>query len=62
MSSGASDWLSGSGKLEKVEGGFRMTGRKIFGSGAPAGDFLMTTGVYDDPERRADGDPLSRCR
>jgi len=49
VSTGGSDWLAGSGKLEKVEGGFRMTGRKIFGSGVPAGDILMTTGVYDDP-------------
>jgi acyl-CoA dehydrogenase len=49
VSTGGSDWLSGSGKLEKVEGGFRMTGRKIFGSGVPGGDILMTTGVYDDP-------------
>jgi alkylation response protein AidB-like acyl-CoA dehydrogenase len=50
VSTGGSDWLSGSGKLEKVEGGFRMTGRKIFGSGGPGGDLLMTTGVYDDPK------------
>lgn len=50
VSTGGSDWLAGSGKLEKVEGGFRMTGRKIFGSGVPAGDILMTTGVYDDPK------------
>jgi alkylation response protein AidB-like acyl-CoA dehydrogenase len=50
ISTGASDWLAGSGKLEKVEGGYRMNGRKIFGSGVPAGDFLMTTGVYDDPK------------
>jgi len=49
VSSGGSDWLMGSGTLEKVEGGFRMTGRKIFASGVPAGDVLMTTGVYDDP-------------
>src|SRR5438477_10948152 len=48
-STGGSNWLIGSGKLEKVEGGFRMTGRKIFASGVPAGDVLMTTGVYDDP-------------
>src|SRR5258708_36453440 len=27
-----------------------MTGRKIFGSGVLAGDILMTTGVYDDPQ------------
>jgi acyl-CoA dehydrogenase len=50
VSTGGSDWLNGSGKLEKVDGGFRMTGRKIFGSGVPAGDILMTTGVYDDPK------------
>jgi alkylation response protein AidB-like acyl-CoA dehydrogenase len=49
VSTGGSDWLAGSGKLEKVDGGFRMTGRKIFGSGVPSGDILMTTGVYDDP-------------
>ncbi len=50
VSTGGSDWLAGSGKLEKVEGGFRMNGRKIFGSGVLAGDVLMTTGVYDDPK------------
>jgi acyl-CoA dehydrogenase len=50
ISSGGSDWLMGSGTLEKVDGGFRMTGRKIFSSGVPSGDVLMTTGVYNDPE------------
>jgi acyl-CoA dehydrogenase len=49
VSSGGSDWLDGSGKLEKVDGGFRFSARKIFSSGVPAGDILMTTGVYDDP-------------
>jgi alkylation response protein AidB-like acyl-CoA dehydrogenase len=49
ISTGGSDWLPGSGKLEKVEGGFRMSGRKIFGSGVPAGDLLVTAGIYDDP-------------
>jgi alkylation response protein AidB-like acyl-CoA dehydrogenase len=49
ISSGGSDWLPGSGRLEKVDGGFRFTARKIFSSGVPAGDILMTTGVYDDP-------------
>src|SRR5262245_4900347 len=49
VSSGGSDWLAGSGTLEKVDGGFRMNGRKIFSSGVPAGDVLMTTGVYNDP-------------
>ena len=50
VSTGGSDWLSGSGTLTRVEGGYRMSGRKIFGSGGPAGDLLMTTGVYDDPK------------
>jgi len=48
--SGGSDWLAGSGKLEKVDGGFRLTARKIFGSGGPGADLLLTTGVYDDPQ------------
>ncbi|MES1172671.1 MAG: acyl-CoA dehydrogenase family protein [Bacteroidota bacterium] len=50
MTSGGADWLQGSGKLEKVDGGFKMTGRKIFGSGGPAADVLMTMGIYDDPK------------
>jgi acyl-CoA dehydrogenase len=48
--SGGSDWLHGSGKLEKVEGGYRLTARKIFGSGGPGADLLLTTGIYDDPK------------
>jgi alkylation response protein AidB-like acyl-CoA dehydrogenase len=47
--SGGSDWLAGSGTLTKVEGGFKMTGRKIFASGSPSAHVLMTTGIYDDP-------------
>jgi acyl-CoA dehydrogenase len=50
LSSGGSDWLPGSGKAEKVDGGFRITARKCFSSGAPAGDILMTSAVYDDPQ------------
>lgn len=49
--SGGSDWLSGSGKLEKVEGGYRMSGRKIFSSGVSGASLFTTTGVYDDPEK-----------
>jgi alkylation response protein AidB-like acyl-CoA dehydrogenase len=50
VSSGGSDWLAGSGRAEKVEGGYRITGRKVFASGSPVGDLFMTTAVYDDPE------------
>lgn len=48
--SGGSDWLLGSGKLEKVEGGFRMSGRKIFSSGVPSANAFTTMGIYDDPQ------------
>lgn len=50
ISSGGSDWLESSGNAEKVDGGYRITARKIFSSGCPAGDLLMTTAVYDDPQ------------
>ena len=49
--SGGSDWLAGSGKLEKVEGGYRMSGRKIFSSGVAAASLFTTMGLYDDPEK-----------
>jgi alkylation response protein AidB-like acyl-CoA dehydrogenase len=50
LSSGGSDWLQGSGTATKVEGGYRINARKIFTSGAPSGDLLMTSAVYDDPQ------------
>jgi len=50
LSSGGSDWLQGSGTATRVDGGFRIDARKIFTSGAPAGDLLLTSAVYDDPE------------
>jgi alkylation response protein AidB-like acyl-CoA dehydrogenase len=49
VSSGGSDWLDGSGKAVKVEGGYRASARKIFSSGCPSGDLLITSAVYDDP-------------
>jgi acyl-CoA dehydrogenase len=53
ISSGGSDWLKSAGHAEKVEGGFRIDARKVFSSGCLAGDILMTSAVYDDPDAGA---------
>lgn len=53
LSSGGSDWLEGSGQAERVEGGFVINARKVFASGAPVGNLLMTSAVYDDPDAGA---------
>lgn len=50
LSSGGSDWLKGSGTATKVEGGFCINAHKVFASGSPTGDLLMTSAVYHDPE------------
>lgn len=50
LSSGGSDWLQSAGTAVKVDGGFLITARKVFASGAPAANLLMTSAVYQDPE------------
>jgi len=47
LSSGGSDWIAGSGKAEKVDGGYRVTARKVFTSGAEAGNVLMTGAIHE---------------
>jgi alkylation response protein AidB-like acyl-CoA dehydrogenase len=62
LSSGGSDWVAGSGKAEKVDGGYRITARKIFASGAPTGDILMAGAVLETengPEVLHFGVPMS---
>lgn len=60
LSSGGSDWIGGSGEAEKVEGGYRIFARKVFTSGAEAGDILMTSAVVctDDGEEMVIHFPL----
>src|SRR5205085_10154916 len=50
LSSGGSDWLAGSGKAEKVEGGYKIHARKVFASGAPSANLFMTGAIEDDPD------------
>jgi alkylation response protein AidB-like acyl-CoA dehydrogenase len=51
VSTGATDWISSNGSAKPVEGGYRVSGRKVFASGCPAADMLITTFVADaEPE------------
>ena len=43
VSTGAADWLESNGRAERVEGGYRVSGRKAPSSGAPVGDVLVTS-------------------
>jgi indole-3-acetate monooxygenase len=47
VTSGGSDWIAGSGRAEKVEGGYRINARKVFTSASPVGDLLMTSAISD---------------
>jgi len=46
VSTGGGDWLESSGEAVPAEGGYRVTGRKAFSSGSPAGDVLSTSAVF----------------
>jgi alkylation response protein AidB-like acyl-CoA dehydrogenase len=50
VGSGASDWIAPSGTAERHEGGFRVSGQKMFASGIPTGDLFVTQAVYQDPQ------------
>lgn len=49
MTSGGSDGLQPGATAERVDGGYRVTGRKVFCSQAPVADILVTAAAYDDP-------------
>jgi len=46
VSTGAGDWLQSNGEVERVEGGFRVSGSKHFASGSPGGDLLVTSAAW----------------
>jgi len=50
ISTGATDWLGSNGEVTKTEGGYQVSAHKYFASGCPAGDLLITSAPYDDPE------------
>jgi alkylation response protein AidB-like acyl-CoA dehydrogenase len=51
VSTGAGDWIDSVGSAQRVEGGFRVSAQKRFASGSPAGNLVMTSAPYDDPEQ-----------
>lgn len=48
VSTGASDWIDSSGTATKVDGGFRITARKMPASGCPGGNVLVTSARWED--------------
>ena len=50
ISTGANDWLESNGAVERVEGGYKVTAKKPFASGSPAGTVLVTSAPYQDPK------------
>jgi acyl-CoA dehydrogenase len=63
VSTGGSDFTRPNGTATRVEGGYRVSGRKIFASQVPVGDVLSSFFTYEDPEQGtrvlAMGIPLS---
>lgn len=49
MTSGGSDGIWPTTVAERVEGGYRVTGRKIFCSQVPTANLMTTMARYDDP-------------
>ena len=58
VSTGASDWLDSSGIATRVEGGYRVSGRKAPASGAPAGGIAVDELRLARRSRRPPGHPL----
>ena len=50
VSTGGSDFTRPNGTATKVDGGYRVTGRKIFASQVPVGDVFSTMFTFEDPE------------
>jgi len=48
ISTGGGDWLDSSGEAVPADGGFRISARKSFCSGIPAGNMLVTSAVLKE--------------
>ena len=54
VSTGGGDWLDSSGEAVPAEGGFRVSARKAFASGSPAGSVASTSAIVRDGKSPAE--------
>src|SRR5690606_26727423 len=51
VSTGGADFTTPRGEARKVDGGYLVSGHKVFASLSAAGDVLSTMFAFDDPEQ-----------